>query len=1154
MADVQEFRAIKCPSEDLSLTNCVLVHDGDFGSVRHIQVTPTPHSHFVFTVLANPTTGPGKLAFNAFHRKWAGIVLNSDVKVRPFQFNNKTQCIGSVVLELDHLQKKSSTPPVTLDSDKLATEFIMTFGSHALALDQPLVFSFDSKLYSCKVKELEGENIFHLLDDTLTSLGIDWTKCLSLVCDNAATMTGVNKGVISYVRKKTPKVHLAGCVCHLLNLAAKKATKAFQGEFDFDDILRQISWYMSKSTNREQRLKQLQKQCGTPELNVIDHCPTRWLSMGLALRRLLQQWKPLQMFFEEECKKDIKGKSEEEKKRSSIRTRVHDFLKRSTAKLYALFLSFAMESFDILNQELQTDAAKIHVVKRNLEQFYRKLLISFVKPSALSSGTLLAVDFTAKYNMKDSKDILIGTATKQHISGLRDKVAEQFMKDVISFYQAACTYLRAKVFPVGEPLWKHAQVADIKLKETALSSSLDYFMERFPCLLPHEVGEDESPQEALTRAKDQLQAEFTDYQSWEVPSHLMTEEKVATEQLWAQITKVKDCNKAMRFQVLPRVMLGILLLPVSNAALLDFSNAKAQMSGKPKLAEIGVLTGNSTVVFEKVENSNLNLTGKSKGKSSYQSIISPDWDFNKMGIGGLDKEFTAIFRRAFASRVFPPDIVEQLGMKHVRGILLFGPPGTGKTLMARQIGKMLNAREPKIVNGPQILDKYVGESEANVRKLFADAEEEEKRCGINSGLHIIIFDEIDAICKARGSVSGSSAVHDTVVNQLLAKLDGVEQLNNILVIGMTNRKDMIDEALIRPGRLEVQMEIGLPDQHGRLQILGIHTETMRAHHKLATDVDLSELAVQTKNFSGAEIEGLVRAAQSTAMNRLIKATSTVEVDPDAMEKLRITRADFIHALQYDVKPAFGSSKEALDTHLSNGVITWGEPVTRVLEDGALVVAQTRVSDRSPLVTLLLEGPAASGKTALAAKIAKASDFPFVKLCTPENMIGYHEAAKCQAVKKIFDDAYKSPLSCIVIDDIERLLDYVPIGPRFSNLVLQALLVLLKKAPPQGRKLLVIGTTSRKDVLADFEMLNVFSTIVHVSNISSSDQLLAVLENADLFSKAELDQIQKKTHGRRLFIGIKKLLMLIEMARQMESGERVSKFLCILEDEGALEFS
>ena len=95
-----------------------------------------------------------------------------------------------------------------------------------------------------------------------------------------------------------------------------------------------------------------------------------------------------------------------------------------------------------------------------------------------------------------------------------------------------------------------------------------------------------------------------------------------------------------------------------------------------------------------------------------------------MGIGGLDTEFGAIFRRAFASRVFPPGLVDKLGIQHVKGILLHGPPGTGKTLMARQIGKMLNAREPKIVNGPEILNKYVGASEENIRKLFADAETE----------------------------------------------------------------------------------------------------------------------------------------------------------------------------------------------------------------------------------------------------------------------------------------------------------------------------------------------------------------------------------------------------------------------------------------------
>lgn len=285
-----------------------------------------------------------------------------------------------------------------------------------------------------------------------------------------------------------------------------------------------------------------------------------------------------------------------------------------------------------------------------------------------------------------------------------------------------------------------------------------------------------------------------------------------------------------------------------------------------------------------------------------KSIINPDWDFNKMGIGGLDTEFNAIFRRAFASRVFSPEIIEQIGCKHVKGILLYGPPGTGKTLMARQIGQMLNAREPKIVNGPQILDKYVGESEANVRRLFADAEEEEKKLGPNSGLHIIIFDEIDAICKARGSVAGSAGVHDTVVNQLLTKIDGVDQLNNILVIGMTNRRDMIDEALLRPGRLEVQMEIGLPNEHGRLQIFNIHTARMRDFKKLNSDVDLKELAALTKNFSGAEIEGLVRAAQSTALNRLIKASNKVEVDQNAAEKLNVTRADFLHALENDIKP------------------------------------------------------------------------------------------------------------------------------------------------------------------------------------------------------------------------------------------------------------
>ncbi|XP_060563060.1 vesicle-fusing ATPase-like isoform X2 [Ruditapes philippinarum] len=607
-------------------------------------------------------------------------------------------------------------------------------------------------------------------------------------------------------------------------------------------------------------------------------------------------------------------------------------------------------------------------------------------------------------------------------------------------------------------------------------------------------------------------------------------------------------EQILAFQFAEKKMLTVF---VKSIEVLDLSDMK-KATGKQKRSHIGLLTGNTTIVFEKFENATINLTGRSKGQQAYQSIINPDWDFNKMGIGGLDNEFSAIFRRAFASRVFPPDVVEQLGMKHVKGILLFGPPGTGKTLMARQIGKMLNAREPKIVNGPQILDKYVGESEANVRKLFADAEEEEKRCGSLSGLHIIIFDEIDAICKARGSVSGNTGVHDTVVNQLLAKIDGVEQLNNILVIGMTNRKDMIDEALIRPGRLEVQMEIGLPDEPGRLQILKIHTSVMTENEKLSDDVDLSELASLTKNFSGAEIEGLVRCSQATAMNRLIKAASKVEVDPEAGTKLKVTRQDFLHSLEHDVKPAFGSSKEEFEKFISNGIINWGSPVQRVLEDGDLLISQCRVSERTPLVSVCLEGPASSGKSALAAQIAKNSDFPFVKVCTPENMIGFHEAAKCQHVKKIFDDAYKSPLSCVIVDDIERLLDYVPIGPRFSNLVLQALLVLMKKVPPHGHKLLVIATASRKDVLQEMELLNVFNNVVHVSNISSGEQLMSVVENIDVFTPEETTLLAKRINGKSLWLGIKKLLVLIEMVRQIEGISKINKLLCLLEEEANLE--
>ncbi|KAJ2818361.1 transport between ER and Golgi ATPase protein, partial [Coemansia furcata] len=189
-------------------------------------------------------------------------------------------------------------------------------------------------------------------------------------------------------------------------------------------------------------------------------------------------------------------------------------------------------------------------------------------------------------------------------------------------------------------------------------------------------------------------------------------------------------------------------------------------------AQYGVLFSVTTITVSKAPGSLIDIKGSAVSRKA-NTIIQPDFKFEDLGIGGLDTEFSNIFRRAFASRIFPPDLVDKLGIQHVKGILLYGPPGTGKTLMARQIGKMLNSVDPLIVSGPEILNKFVGQSEENVRKLFEPAEKEYRERGEESQLHIIILDELDAICKQRGSRSDSTGVGDSVVNQLLAKMDGV---------------------------------------------------------------------------------------------------------------------------------------------------------------------------------------------------------------------------------------------------------------------------------------------------------------------------------------------------------------------------------------------
>ncbi|XP_053366822.1 vesicle-fusing ATPase-like [Clarias gariepinus] len=373
-------------------------------------------------------------------------------------------------------------------------------------------------------------------------------------------------------------------------------------------------------------------------------------------------------------------------------------------------------------------------------------------------------------------------------------------------------------------------------------------------------------------------------------------------------------------------------------------------------------------------------------QSTHQSIIKSDCKFNQMGIGGLEKEFSEILHRVFVSRILPPDVVEQLDLKHIRGMLHFGPSGCGKTLIARKIKERLTTRKPKIISGPEILNKFMGVSEANIRKLFADAEEEQKTRGERSRLHLIIFDGIDAICRERGSFGSSLGRHRGPADQLLSKFDGVKQLKNVFVIGTTNRLNLIDKALLRPGRLKIQLEIDLPDKSGCVQILRIHTAKIK---RLARDVNIDELASITTNFIGPQLVGFVQASQSCTSSHILKA--------------------------------FGTSQEDYSRYMLNGVVIWSSGIKEILSLGELLVQQMKSIDRTPLITVLLEGPPDSGKTALAINIAKKSQFPFVKVCSTDEMMGFPELDMCHAIKKIFDDAYKSQLSCVVVDDIKQLL-------------------------------------------------------------------------------------------------------------------------------------
>lgn len=379
---------------------------------------------------------------------------------------------------------------------------------------------------------------------------------------------------------------------------------------------------------------------------------------------------------------------------------------------------------------------------------------------------------------------------------------------------------------------------------------------------------------------------------------------------------------------------------------------------------------------------------------------------------------------------------------------------THNTLIARQMGKILNCVDPIVVNGPSLLSKYIGESEENVRKLFQPAIDDKNP----DNLHLIICDEFDALVKKRGSGSSDNGVGDKVVNQFLSMIDGHNALNNILIIAMTNRKDLIDDAILRPGRLEIQIEITLPDEKGRNQILQIHTSEMKKSGYLK-NIDLESIALMAKNFTGAEIESIVKNAVSYSISR--------ELDPKNLSTSKsikpvITQQDFIKSVN-EIIPLFGSKSKEIDIITSRPFELYSNDYKKIYDE---ILDKISNLNKGNLLSIMLMGDKYVGKTTLACHIAKTSKLTCVKFINSETLI--NSTNKELLIYEMFDTGCKSESFILIIDSVEKIIEFGKVGNVYNNRILQSIYTICDKVIPNNKSLVILLTSSNRRLMNDLD--------------------------------------------------------------------------------------